>query len=232
MIEIHKSHERGQTNIDWLNSYHSFSFGDYYDPSNMHFSFLRVINEDIIAANNGFPMHSHNDMEIITYIISGELTHKDSLGTVDSIKSGEVQLMRAGTGITHSEYNFDKKTPVHLLQIWIIPREKGLPASYQQKDFLNKITPNVLCKIISASKSDDTLHIQQDVEIYAAKFEDSSTTFEIPPKHKIWLQVIKGDLKVNGFNITTGDGIGITDEVNLSIDSTGASEFLLFDFSK
>lgn len=137
MLEILKAKSRGTTKNEWLTSYHSFSFAEYYNPQYMHFSHLRVMNEDFIAPDSGFPMHSHNDMEIITYIISGELTHKDSLGTIDSITAGEVQLMRAGSGITHSEYNLDSTTPVHLLQIWIIPKQKNLAPSYQQKNFSN-----------------------------------------------------------------------------------------------
>jgi redox-sensitive bicupin YhaK (pirin superfamily) len=232
MIKVLNGANRGKTEISWLNSYHSFSFGDYYNPQQMHFSFLRVINEDIVAPNSGFPMHSHQDMEIITYIISGELTHKDSLGNVDSIKPGEVQLMRAGTGITHSEYNFDKNTPVHLLQIWIIPRQKHLAPGYQQKNFADIIKPNQLCKIISNSKSSDSLHIEQDVEIYSAKFNNHSLEYKISQEHKLWLQVVSGNLALSSNNLSAGDGVGITDEELILIQSDSISEFLLFDFAK
>jgi hypothetical protein len=228
MIKILKSSSRGKTEIDWLDSYHSFSFSEYYNPEQMHFSFLRVINEDIIAPHNGFPMHSHQDMEIITYIISGELTHKDSLGNTQKITKGEVQLMRAGTGITHSEFNFDQNIPVHLLQIWIIPRQKGLTPSYQQKLFTQ--TPNELSKIISAKKSNDALHIEQDVEIYSCKLDNSSITHEVLSGHKLWLQVVSGDISLSSNTLSAGDGASITDETKIVIKSNGNSEFLLFDF--
>ncbi len=228
MIKILKSSSRGKTEIDWLDSYHSFSFSEYYNPEQMHFSFLRVINEDIIAPHNGFPMHSHQDMEIITYIISGELTHKDSLGNTQKITKGEVQLMRAGTGITHSEFNFDQNIPVHLLQIWIIPRQKGLTPSYQQKLFTQ--TPNELSKIISGSPSKNILHIEQDVEIYSCKLINDNIRYEALSGHKLWLQVVSGDISLSSNTLSAGDGASITDETKIVIKSNGNSEFLLFDF--
>ncbi len=231
MIVIHKSSARGITENSWLNSRHSFSFGEYYDPQHMHFSFLRVINEDIISPSSGFPMHSHKDMEIITYLISGELAHKDSLGNVDSIKSGEIQLMRAGSGITHSEYNLDKATPTHLLQIWIMPRENALPPSYQQKNFTDLIKPNKLCKIISKNLEQNTLHIQQDVEIYVAKLNNYSIEYTTTSQHKLWIQVVSGNLTIGEYNLEHGDGAGITNETILKISSNTNAEFLVFDFS-
>ena len=232
MIEILKSSERGKTKINWLDSYHSFSFGEYYNPRHMHYSFLRVINEDIVAPQSGFPMHSHQDMEIITYIISGELTHRDSLGSAESIKPGEIQLMRAGTGITHSEYNQNPQTPVHLLQIWIIPRQKGLQPGYQQKSFTHKIVPGELCKIISATKSADILHIEQDVEIYTAKLSNDTIEYNIATDHKIWVQLVSGELSLNGNVLQQGDGAGISGETLIKLSSTVNSEFLMFDFGK
>ena len=232
MLEILKSAQRGKTDIVWLKSYHSFSFGDYYNPRYMHYSFLRVINEDIVAPQSGFPMHSHQDMEIITYLISGELTHRDSLGSAESIKPGEVQLMRAGTGITHSEYNQNSQIPVHLLQIWILPREKGLAPGYQQKNFTHKIIPGELCKIISATKSADTLHIQQDVEIYMAKLNNGTIEHNIATGHKIWVQLVSGEISLNGNTLSQGDGAGVSSETLIKLSSTGNSEFLLFDFAR
>ena len=229
MIKIFKSHNRGKTSINWLKSFHSFSFGEYYNPSQMHFSFLRVINEDIVAPDNGFAMHSHQDMEIITYIISGELTHKDSLGNTSKITKGEIQLMRAGSGITHSEFNFDKETPVHLLQIWIIPRKKGLAPSYQQKLF--NLQPNKLTKIISSNISFDTLHIEQEVEIYSCKLNNDGLEYKIMNGHKLWIQVVSGNISLSGNDTHSGDGAGITDETIVTINSKDHSEFLLFDFA-
>ena len=229
MIKILKSSSRGKTEIDWLDSYHSFSFGEYYNPEQMHFSFLRVINEDIVAPHNGFPMHSHQDMEIITYIISGELTHNDSLGNTRKITKGEVQLMRAGTGITHSEFNFDKEIPVHLLQIWIIPRKKGLAPSYQQKLFT--AGQNELSKIVSATHNKDTLHIEQDVEIYSCKLKNDSIKHKILSGHKLWIQVVSGSLSLSENELHTGDGARVTEETEININTKGHCEFLLFDFA-
>lgn len=232
MIEILNSENRGKSTIDWLKSYHSFSFSEYYNPQYMHFSNLRVLNEDFIAPKSGFPMHSHQDMEIITYIISGELTHKDSLGSAESIKPGEIQLMRAGTGITHSEFNQDIDVPVHLLQIWIFPRQKGLQPSYQQKNFNTSIKPNSLNKIISPIKSENTLHIEQDVDIYSAKLENDIIEYTISQNHKIWIQVVSGNMHILGKTLSSGDGAGITNENQLKISSDNECEFLLFDFAK
>ena len=232
MIEIRLAKDRGHTSSQWLISHHSFSFAEYYDPKYMHFSNLRVINEDTIAPNSGFPMHSHKDMEIITYMIQGELTHQDSLGNSSTIKPGEVQLMRAGSGITHSEHNLHPKTQAHLLQIWIVPKRKNLPPYYQQKNVATTITQNQLCKIISADKITGVLQIQQDVEIYLAKLNKYSLNHSIAANHKIWLQIISGSMYLNNkYHLNKGDGVGIVDETQLIFECQTQCEFILFDFS-
>ncbi|MFN8769661.1 MAG: pirin family protein [Neisseriaceae bacterium] len=230
MIKIRKSEDRGHIQYDWLNTYHSFSFGEYYDPHHMHFQSLRVINEDYIKADSGFPFHSHQDMEILTYIISGQLEHKDSINNTSIISRGELQLMRAGTGITHSEYNSSKDEDVHLLQIWIIPADKGLSPLYQQKNFEIDNNLNKLVLVASPDGQNDSFIIAQDVKVYASKIADTKIDYLINPKRKVWIQLVKGNITINkDYLLTNGDGVAITDEASIKI--SGSGEFILFDLA-
>ncbi|MCC2645680.1 MAG: Pirin domain protein [Burkholderiales bacterium] len=229
MIKIRRASERGHIQQHWLNTHHTFSFGEYHDPKHMHFRSLRVINEDYVKPNSGFPFHNHMDMEILTYIISGELQHKDSLNNTSIIHRGEIQLMRAGTGITHSEFNPSKDTEVHLLQIWIIPNTKGLEPFYQQKQFYLSDNMEKLVLIASNDGENNSFTIAQDVKIYAAILEDTKLDYSIKPKRNIWIQIVEGNLEINGYSVASGDGIAITDELAISI--TGRGEFILFDLN-
>lgn len=229
MMTIRKSSERGHIQLDWLNTYHTFSFGEYHDPAHTHFRSLRVINEDYIQENSGFPFHSHQDMEILTYIISGELKHKDSLGNTSVIRRGEVQLMRAGSGINHSEFNPSLQNKVHLLQIWIFPANKGLQPLYQQKQFHLNNNLNKLVLIASPDGQDDSFTIVQDAKIYAAILNNRSVKYPLPDNRHVWLQVVHGIFKVNNLPVESGDGLAISDETLLNIHGNG--EFLLFDLS-
>lgn len=223
MIKIRKSSERGAANHGWLKSFHTFSFANYYDPAHMHFGNLRVINEDYIAAGAGFGKHPHNNMEIITYVISGALSHQDSMGNASTILPGEVQIMSAGTGVFHSEFNHEKNRETHLLQIWILPKEKEIAPRYDQKTFSGEF---VLA--VSGSGRDGSLQINQDAEIYVAKFA-SGKKFDFAAKGKIWIQMISGKISVNGVELVNGDAAAISGEEKIQIKAEEKSEFLLFD---
>ncbi len=229
MIILRKSHERGLTEIDWLKSYHTFSFGNYYDPKHMHFGDLRVINEDRVQPGQGFGKHAHEDMDIISYVVEGALEHKDSMGTGSIIKPGDIQRMSAGTGVTHSEFNHSKKDIVHFLQIWIIPNKSNIKPSYEQK-VIPKSTLNQLHLIGSPQGGENAILIHQNVNLFAAFLnENASVNHEFSKGHKGWLQLVKGEIKVNGQTLNEGDGAAITEEKNLQIESTKNAEFLLFD---
>jgi len=232
MIILRKSNERGQANHGWLKSYHTFSFSDYYDPRHMNFSTLRVINEDWVEPSRGFATHPHNNMEIITYVLEGELEHKDSMGNGSIIRAGDVQKMSAGTGVTHSEANPSSKDPVHLLQIWIMPNKKGIPPAYEQKHFTEEEKKNKLLLIASYNKSENTVSIEQDANLYAGIF-DAGFKYEkkLEKNRHHWLHVVKGNLEANGQKLETGDAIGIDQEDNLSIKATRKSELLFFDLA-
>ena len=227
MITIRKSNERGHIRHDWLDTYHTFSFGDYFDPQHTHFQTLRVVNEDRISPQTGFPFHSHQDMEIITYIISGVIEHQDSLGNNGQIRKGEIQLMRAGSGITHSEVNPSDTEETHLLQIWIFPNQKNLEPAYQQKQINLHDLPNQLLLIASPNGENNSFVIAQDAKVYACILQDKEIQYNISSSRSVWLQVVNGDLSVNSTAITRGDGIAIKDETQLNISGTG--EFILFD---
>lgn len=229
MINIRKSDQRGKTKIDWLNSWHSFSFGNYYDPGNMGFGTLRVINEDIVNPGTGFGTHPHRDMEIITYILEGALQHKDSLGTGSVIVPGDVQRMSAGTGITHSEFNPQPDKPVHLLQIWIFPEKDGLQPSYEQKNFTEKREPGKLTLLASKNGEDGSVTIHQDASLYVLDLEKSvGYRYVIQRRRMVWLQVVRGEAKVNGQELKQGDGAAVTGEEVLDF-SGGNAEILIFD---
>lgn len=232
MYYLRKADERGHIDHGWLDTYHTFSFGDYYDPKHMGFRALRVINEDTIAGGIGFPMHAHRDMEIITYVTDGALEHKDTIGTHSVIRPGEVQRMSAGSGIRHSEMNADKEKPVHLLQIWIMTEKEGIPPGYDQVSFRKKAETEKFFLIASKDGAEGAVSIHQDVNLYTGRYSaGEETLFEIPKNRHAWVQVVKGELQVNDQNLSRGDGLGISKIERLDIKSLKDSEFLIFDLA-
>lgn len=229
MITLRKSAERGTTRIGWLDSRHSFSFGDYLDPRHMHFGPLRVINEDIVAPGAGFPPHPHRDMEIFTWVLEGGLAHKDSTGSAEVLRPGEAQRMTAGTGIRHSEYNASATDPVHFLQIWIVPRQGGLTPGYEQKSFAAELDGR-LRVIASPDGRDGSVTIAQDAAILAGRLRAGEIVTHRPaPGHVAWLQVARGAVTVNGIALAQGDGAAIQDETALELIAANDAEVLLFD---
>jgi quercetin 2,3-dioxygenase len=232
MITIRKAADRGHTNIDWLDSRHSFSFGDYYDPRNMGFGPLRVINDDRVGPGGGFGAHPHRDMEIISYIVSGSLEHKDSLGTGSVIRPGDVQRMTAGTGIRHSEFNPSGTEPVHFLQIWIMPEQKNLTPGYEQRTVSDDEKRNRLRLIASHDGRNESVTIHQDADVYATLLEPNKAVHHSIANGRLaWLQVIRGTVTLNGNKLETGDGAALEQEQQLEITAQGESEFLLFDLA-
>lgn len=234
MITIRPSEERGHANHGWLDTHFSFSFSDYYDPKHMGFRDLRVINEDRVSAGRGFPMHPHRDMEILTYIIDGELSHRDSMGRGATIKQNDVQRMSAGTGVMHSEVN-QSKAPVHLLQIWLLPEAEGLKPSYEDKTFSREEKQNRLRLIASHDGRDGSTTINQDASVYASLLDSGkSVELELNKGRHAWVQLISGELDVNGSKLEKGDGATVSGESKLRIASNGgngAAEFLVFDLA-
>ncbi|MCA1557404.1 MAG: pirin family protein [Acidobacteria bacterium] len=232
MITIRRSDERGHFNFGWLNTYHTFSFGDYYDPRNMGFRSLRVINEDWVNPARGFPTHPHRDMEIITYILEGALEHRDSMGTGSMIRPGEVQRMSAGTGVTHSERNPSDEEAVHLLQIWIMPDKRNYQPGYEQKTYADEEKRGRLRLIASPDGSDDSVTIHQDARLYASLIEPGQVvTQNLAPNRHAWLQIARGAVEVNGQMLNQSDGAAISNEESLVIKAREASEILLFDLA-
>lgn len=232
MLKIRRSEDRGHFNHGWLDTYHTFSFSEYYDPENMNFRDLRVINQDWIDKGVGFGTHPHNNMEIITYVLEGELSHKDSMGNGSTIYPNDIQYMSAGTGVTHSEFNNSKTKDVRLYQIWILPDKRNVTPKYDQKNFPKEAKLNQLKLIVSNDGKNDSIAINQDTNLYASVLEqDKEINFKIPENRHIWIQVAKGNLLLNGeHKINSGDGVAISDlnELNLKSESI-ESEFLLFD---
>lgn len=232
MLTLRPAAHRGRTNIDWLNSWHTFSFGDYIDFNWKGFRSLRVINDDFVGPAGGFDTHPHRDMEIVTYVLSGALEHRDSLGTGSVIRPGDVQRMTAGTGILHSEFNPSKTEEVHLLQIWLFPEQKGLTPGYEQKNFPLEGRRGRLQLIASRDGRDGSVTIRQDASLYSSLLEPGeAVTYEFQPGRYGWLQVATGDLVVNGQRLETGDGLAIGDEKRLEILAESSAEFLLFDLA-
>jgi redox-sensitive bicupin YhaK (pirin superfamily) len=240
MLTVRKSKERGHANHGWLDSYHSFSFADYHDPSHMGYRSLRVINEDRIAEGRGFGAHPHRDMEILTYVLQGKLAHKDSMGHVEVLGPNEIQKMSAGSGVVHSEFNGSESEPVHLLQIWIEPKSRGTAPAYEQFKFdatekLNRF------KLLAASKSDSGAQpgegvatINQDASVAVAELTPGeSLNYTLGDRRHAWLQVIRGEVKVNGTTLSSGDAVAADEEPTLEITAQGAanSEVLLFDLA-
>lgn len=229
MLQIRKAQERGNGSFDWLESYHTFSFANYYDPRHIHFSHLRVINEDVIAPNRGFGMHPHNNMEILTYVLSGRVAHKDSMGNQTEVKAGEFQIMSAGTGIFHSEINPDDKEALHLYQIWIIPNQKDVTPRYDQDKFVDREGATL---ILSPNAEEGSFKIYQDMKLWRYQYKaGQSVKIELNAKRSYWLQIVKGDLTINGEILHTSDALGIKAETLLELETSSDVEFLLFDLA-
>ncbi|HIK56486.1 MAG TPA: pirin family protein [Synechococcales cyanobacterium M55_K2018_004] len=232
MITLRPSHERGHANFGWLDSHHTFSFGNYYDPNYMGFRALRVINEDYIAPGRGFDTHPHRDMEIVTYVLSGALAHKDTLGNASTIRPNEVQRMSAGTGIAHSEFNPSETEPVHLLQIWILPEAQGLQPDYEEKAFAPEARQQGWLKVVSREGQDGALKINQDVDLYATLLSAGETrSFELRPSRHAWVQIAQGKVSLNGVSMAAGDGAAISQESLLAVQAHSNAEVLLFDLA-
>ncbi|ELS05026.1 Pirin-related protein [Xenococcus sp. PCC 7305] len=233
MITIRPAQERGRANFGWLDSKHTFSFGSYYDPNHMGFSNLRVINEDKVQPSQGFGTHSHQNMEIISYVLSGELEHKDSVGNSSVIRPGDVQRMSAGTGIAHSEFNASDAEPVHFLQIWIQPGQKGIKPSYEQKNFSEAEKQGKFKLVASPDGREDSVTIHQDANLYATVLHQGDrVTYNADNDRSLWLQVVRGSAKINGQTLETGDGAAITQEGELELVAIADNtEILLFDLA-
>lgn len=230
MIHIRKSQERGHVDLGWLKSQHTFSFGEYYDPNHMGFGPLRVINEDYIAPETGFDTHGHRDMEIISYVVAGALSHTDSMGNTATIQPGEVQRMSAGTGVRHSEKNHLKDEVTHLLQIWILPEEKGIQPSYGQKNFSNDFGCSDLILVASKLGRNGSVTLHQDVDMYLARTQDEGEKTHKTFSHRhLWVQVIQGNVGVDGTKLSPGDGAGIEKAETLKLTWSKGAEFILFD---
>jgi redox-sensitive bicupin YhaK (pirin superfamily) len=232
MITVRKSQERGHFDLGWLDTYHTFSFDQYYDPAHMHYRALRVINEDRVAPAKGFPTHSHRDMEIITYILSGTLEHRDSMGNGSEIRPGDVQRMTAGKGVAHSEFNPSPTESVHLLQIWIMPEAKNLTPSYEQVFFSEEERSGKLRLIAARDGADQAVTINQDARVYASVLDAGESIIQpCDPDRHFWLQVARGRLMVNEVQVNQGDGAGISQEKQLLIAAQQPTEVLLFDLA-
>lgn len=230
MIQVRKSADRGHFNFEWLDTRYTFSFDQYHDPRFMGFGSLRVINEDHIAPGAGFPTHSHRDMEIISYVLSGEIEHKDSMGNTARIVPGQVQRMSAGTGVTHSEQNPSKVNPIHLLQIWIFPSQKNLVPGYEQKNFNESQAKDAWKLLASPNGGDDSVLIHQDAQLFVTKLsKDKKLTYEIKANRRVWIQVARGKILLNNQPLDAGDGAGIVSEKSLDLFAQQNSEVLLFD---
>ena len=230
MIQIRRAEERGHANHGWLDSHHTFSFADYYDPRHMGFRALRVINEDRVAPGAGFPTHPHRDMEIISYVLEGGLEHKDSMGTGSVIRPGDVQRMSAGTGVTHSEFNASKSELVHFLQIWLLPEQKNIKPSYEQKTFAVDETKNKLRLVGSNDGRDGSVTIHQDVDLYATRLEaGEAVRHELKPGRHAWVHLARGKAKINGNELEAGGAVALSNEARVDLEGVGAAEVLLFD---
>ena len=230
MNDIRRSSERGFADHGWLKSFHTFSFADYFDPEHVEFGPLRVINEDRVAGGAGFGTHGHRDMEIISYVLEGELAHKDSMGNGSTIRPGDVQRMSAGTGVRHSEFNPNPKVPVHFLQIWIQPAARNIEPSYEEKRFSAQEKRGRLRLIVSPDRADGSLLIHQDARVYAGLFTgDERAEFRTAPGRRVYLHVARGALTANGAALQAGDALRITDGAALRLSDARDAEVLVFD---
>jgi quercetin 2,3-dioxygenase len=232
MIAIRRAQESGHANHGWLDTYHTFSFASFHDPRHMGFRALRVMNEDFVAAGQGFGTHPHHDMEIVTYVLEGALEHKDSMGNGEVLRPGEFQRMSAGTGITHSEFNPSASEPVHLYQIWLFPDHRGVDPSYEQKRFPLEERRNRLRLVASPDRADGSLFIHQDARIYLSSLDDGAQLdHSLTNGRHAWLQVLRGQASLNGQMLHTSDGAAVSEESTLSIAAEGDAEILLFDLA-
>jgi redox-sensitive bicupin YhaK (pirin superfamily) len=235
MIEIRRASERGHAEHGWLDSHHTFSFADYYDAAHMGFRALRVINEDRVAAGQGFPRHSHRDMEILSYVLEGALAHKDSMGTGSTIVPGDVQRMSAGSGVAHSEYNASKTDPAHFLQIWLLPSQRGIAPSYEQKNFPRAEKAGTLRVVASPSGRDGSVTLHTDATLYAGEFgAEQSARLELAPGRHAWVHVARGTARVNGQPLEAGDALALSGEPAVVVEGLpggDAGEVLVFDLA-
>ena len=232
MITLRKSSDRGHFNHGWLDTYHTFSFAGYYDPSFMRFRTLRVINEDRVAPGGGFTPHDHRDMEIITVVLHGALEHNDNMGNGSIIRPGDIQRMSAGTGVTHSEFNASKTEPVHLLQIWIFPDRQGYEPGYEQKTMPLEQRSNRLQLVASPDGTEQSVTIHQDVRLYASRLQrGGSLKTNLAEGRYAWIQMVRGDIKLNGHLLSIGDGAQVSGETTLMAEAESEAELLLFDLA-
>jgi quercetin 2,3-dioxygenase len=230
LITLRPAADRGHSTLGWLTSHHTFSFSDYHDPAHMGFGPLRVINDDTVAPGMGFGTHPHRDMEIISYVVSGQLAHKDNLGNGSTIVRGDVQYMSAGTGVLHSEFNPSAAAPVHFLQIWVIPSQRSAAPRYGQTNFTDQAKLNRLLLAVSPDGRDGSIAIRQDASMYAALLEPGTgLTHTLSPGRRAWVQMISGEVVLDGQPMAPGDGAAIVSQAQLGILCTTAAEFLLFD---
>ena len=230
MIQIRKSEERGHADHGWLNTRFTFSFADYYDPKHVQFRTLRVMNDDQVAGGGGFPTHPHRDMEIVTYVLEGALQHRDSMGNGSLIRPGDVQYMSAGTGVMHSEFNASEKEPVHLYQNWMFPDKQGYKPTYDQKNFSEEERRGKLRLLASPDGKNGSVKIRQDNSLYATILESGqSVKHELRPERHAYVQVARGSVKLNGKELSEGDGAAISDEKTLELTGVEQAEVLVFD---
>ena len=232
MIQVRKGAERGHFDHGWLDTYHTFSFADYFDPAHMGFRSLRVINDDRVQPGQGFGMHAHRDMEIVTYILDGSLEHRDSMANGSIIKAGDLQRMTAGTGIRHSEFNPSDREWVHLYQIWLLPARRGLTPSYEQLTVKEEDRQGWFRLVASPDGAEGSLTINQDARLYLASLlPGQPVSHEIERGRAAWLQVLRGRVNVQGNDLSAGDGVAITEEKSLSVQAASSTEILLFDLA-
>jgi redox-sensitive bicupin YhaK (pirin superfamily) len=230
MITLRKAGERGHAQHGWLDSWHTFSFADYYDPRHMGFRSLRVINEDRVAPGKGFPTHPHRDMEILTYVLDGALEHKDSMGNGSVMRSGDVQRMSAGTGVTHSEFNGSRDNPVHFLQIWILPESRNLVPGYEQKHFTKEERQGAFKLVAARDGANGAVVVHQDMKLLAGLFaEGERARYALTPGRHAWVHVARGQARVNGNELSAGDALQVSDESELEVMGVKDAEVLLFD---
>ncbi len=232
MITIRAAGERGHAEHGWLNSYHTFSFADYHDPKHMGFRSLRVINDDRVAPGQGFGKHPHRDMEIVSYVLEGGIEHKDSMGTGSVIAPGDVQRMSAGTGVFHSEYNASKTEPVHFLQIWIVPTQRGLAPGYEQKRFSDEEKQGRLRLVASPDGREASVTVHADVLVYSGLFEEGQAAeLALAAGRHAWVHVARGRARVNGHDLAEGDGAGLSAEPKVRVEGIAGAEVLVFDLA-
>lgn len=232
MLLVRKAQERGASQLDWLDSRHSFSFGDYFDPQHMGYRSLRVINEDRIAPGAGFPAHPHRDMEIITYVLEGAVEHRDSLGNGSVIRPGEIQRMSAGTGIVHSEFNASRHDPLHLLQIWLLPGERALPPGYEQRPIDRASARGKFVMLAGPNGGPNAVAIHQDASLLMLLLEaGGDASYRLAPGRNAWLQLARGSVQFNGRDLNAGDGVAIENENSLNFHALTSAEALLFDLA-